>query len=61
MRPEDFQPDDLFAQIQGLVDALAAERAAREAAEAADKAKSDLMAMIGHELRTPDGGGRGDV
>jgi signal transduction histidine kinase len=53
MRPEDFQPDDLFAQIQGLVDALAAERAAREAAEAADKAKSDLMAMIGHELRTP--------
>jgi hypothetical protein len=30
MRPEDFQPDDLFAQIQGLVDALAAERAARE-------------------------------
>lgn len=53
MRPEDFEPDDLFAQIQGLVDGLAAERTAREAAEAADKAKSDLMAMIGHELRTP--------
>ena len=53
MRPEDFRPDDLFAQIQGLVDGLAAERAAREAAEAADKAKSDLLAMIGHELRTP--------
>jgi len=53
MRPEDFQPDDLFAQIQGLVDALAAERVAREAAEAGDKAKSDLLAMIGHELRTP--------
>lgn len=53
MRPEDFQPDDLFAQIQGLVDGLAAEREAREAAEAADKAKSDLIAMIGHELRTP--------
>lgn len=53
MRPEDFRPDDLFAQIQGLVDGLAAERAAREAAEAADKAKSDLVAMIGHELRAP--------
>jgi CheY-like chemotaxis protein/nitrogen-specific signal transduction histidine kinase len=53
MRPEDFQPDDLFAQIQGLVDGLAAERQARQAAEAADKAKSDLLAMIGHELRTP--------
>jgi CheY-like chemotaxis protein/nitrogen-specific signal transduction histidine kinase len=53
MRPEDFQPDDLFAQIQGLVDAVAAERAARECAEAADKAKTDLLAMIGHELRAP--------
>ena len=53
MRPEDFRPDDLFAQIQGLVDGLAAERDARHAAEAADKAKSDLLAMIGHELRTP--------
>jgi CheY-like chemotaxis protein len=53
MRPEDFRPDDLFAQIQGLVDGLADERRAREAAEAADKAKSDLLAMVGHELRTP--------
>jgi CheY-like chemotaxis protein len=53
MRPEDFRPDDLFAQIQGLVDGLSAERDARHAAEAADKAKSDLLAMIGHELRTP--------
>ena len=53
MRPEDFRPDDLFAQIQGLVDGLGAERDARHAAEAADKAKSDLLAMIGHELRTP--------
>jgi CheY-like chemotaxis protein/nitrogen-specific signal transduction histidine kinase len=53
MRPEDFRPDDLFAQIQGLVDGLAAERDARQAAEAADRAKSDLLAMIGHELRTP--------
>lgn len=53
MRPEDFRPDDLFAQIQGLVDGLAAERRARETAEAADKAKSELLAMIGHELRSP--------
>jgi CheY-like chemotaxis protein len=53
MRPEDFRPDDLFAQIQGLVDGLAEERRAREAAEAADKAKADLIAMIGYELRAP--------
>ncbi len=53
MRPEDFRPDDLFAQIQGLVDGLADERRAREAAEAADKGKSDLLAMVSHELRTP--------
>jgi len=32
MRPEDFRPDDLFAQIQGLVDGLTAERRSREAA-----------------------------
>jgi CheY-like chemotaxis protein len=53
MRPEDFRPDDLFAQIQGLVDGLTAERRARDAAEAADKAKSELLAMVGHELRAP--------
>ena len=55
MRPEDFQPDDLFTQIQGLVDALATERQAREAAEIADKAKSELLATVSHELRTPMG------
>ncbi len=53
MQPEDFRPEDLFAQIQGLVDGLAAERTAREAAEAADKAKTELLAMVGHELRAP--------
>jgi CheY-like chemotaxis protein len=53
MRPEDFRPDDLFAQIQGLIDGLSAERRAREAAQAADKAKSELLAMVGHELRSP--------
>lgn len=53
MQPEDFQPDDLFGQIQGLVDKVEAERERREAAEAADKAKSELIATIGRELRTP--------
>ncbi len=53
MQPEDFQPDDLFGQIQGLVAKVDAERERREAAEAADKAKSELIATIGRELRTP--------
>lgn len=53
MQPEDFRPDDLFRQIQGLVDKLDAERQAREAAEAADRANSELIATIGRELRTP--------
>lgn len=53
MQPEDFRPDDLFRQIQGLVDKLDAERQAREAAEAADRANSELIAAIGRELRTP--------
>lgn len=53
MQPEDFQPDDLFGQIQGLVDKVDAERERREAAEAADRAKSELIATIGRELRTP--------
>ena len=53
MRAEDLKPDDLFTQIQNLVERLAVERRAREAAEAADKAKSELLAMTGHELRAP--------
>jgi CheY-like chemotaxis protein len=53
MRPEDFKGDDLFAQIQNLVERLAAERRLRETAEAADKAKSELLATTGHELRAP--------
>ena len=53
MQPEDFRPDDLFGQIQSLVDKLDRERQAREAAEAADRAKSELIATIGRELRTP--------
>ncbi len=53
MRPEDFKGDDLFAQIQNLVERLAAERRLRETAEATDKAKSELLATTGHELRAP--------
>jgi CheY-like chemotaxis protein/nitrogen-specific signal transduction histidine kinase len=53
MRAEDFKPDDLFTQIQNLVERLAVERRARETAEAADKAKSELLAVTGHELRAP--------
>ena len=30
MKPEDFRPDDLFAQIEGLVEAVDAERKLRE-------------------------------
>jgi len=53
MQAQDFQANDLFAQIQGLVQALTAERQAREAAEAADAAKSGLLTIVGHELRAP--------
>jgi hypothetical protein len=53
MRPEDFKADDLFAQIENLVERLAAERRLREMAEVADKAKSELLAATGHELRVP--------
>lgn len=55
MQPEDFRPEDLFGQIESLVEALDAERAERERAEAADRAKSDLLAVVSRELRAPMG------
>src|SRR5262249_1602626 len=53
MQPQDFRPDDLFARIDGLVETVDAERRLRERVEAADRAKSDLLAVVSHELRTP--------
>jgi len=53
MQSRDFQPDDLFTQIQILVDGLEAERQAREAAETADAAKAEILAVVGPELHAP--------
>jgi CheY-like chemotaxis protein len=53
MRPEDFKTDDLFAEIQNLADRLAEERHARHVAEAAGRARSELLATTGHELKAP--------
>jgi CheY-like chemotaxis protein len=53
MQTKDFQPDDLFTQIQGLVDGLETERALRLDAETADAAKSALLSVVSRELSAP--------
>ncbi len=53
MQPQDSHAHDLSVQLRRLVDGLALECEARAAAEVADKAKSELLATISQELRTP--------
>jgi len=58
MTPQDqdtFVADDLFSQIEQLNLALEREREARLTAEAESTAKSDLLATVSHEVRTPMG------
>ena len=47
--------NDVAAKLERLKQALIAERAARARAEADDKAKSQLLATVSHEVRTPLG------
>ena len=52
MQQNDFA-GDLFGQIQSLIDQLEAERAARQAVEAAAAAKTVLLEIVGREVRAP--------
>lgn len=47
--------DDVAAKLERLKQVLRAEREARARAEADDKAKSQLLATVSHEVRTPLG------
>ncbi len=55
MRPEETIREDPLARLGALEHALEQERKARQTAEAASKAKSDLLATVSHEVRTPMG------
>jgi CheY-like chemotaxis protein len=48
-------PKDPMLEIESLKEALASEKHAREAAQALATAKSDLLATVSHEVRTPMG------
>ncbi|MEC9367525.1 MAG: ATP-binding protein [Pseudomonadota bacterium] len=55
MAADHFKPQDLFTQMEALEQALASETAARVRAENESRAKSDLLATVSHEVRTPLG------
>ena len=55
MEPDDFKPDDLLPQIEELAHALTAERQAPARAAAVDRAKSELLTVVSHELCAPIG------
>lgn len=55
MRPNEFKPEDLFAQIHALDDALKCERAARTTAEARAEATNEALAAAGREFEAAIG------
>jgi len=55
MPQEPNTPKNAMLEIETLKEALASEKHARKAAEALAKAKSDLLATVSHEVRTPMG------
>lgn len=54
-RPDQLPANDSFEQLATARNALEAERKQRQRAEQASRAKSDLLATVSHEVRTPMG------